>query len=117
MLISILFLGYFVTGCPKRDEKQLHNLNSKESPIPEKDFEGETVTLNEYDCAYGGCIYDETNQPNGNKLCSINYPSIEIASSVCETVKCDKIAQYNFKGKGSLRQKCFIMKNDFDYVI
>ena len=54
-----------------------------------------------YACAYGRCIENPVNQPNGNKLCMVNYPSFEIATENCEIHKCDKIAKYAVNGTGT----------------
>ena len=53
-------------------------------------------------CTYGRCIENSENQPNGNKLCLMNFPSIEIATENCEIHQCDKIASYIVNGTGYL---------------
>ena len=56
---------------------------------------------NDYACSYGNCIpHNATHQPNGNRLCMANFPSIEIAQKNCQIHNCDKIAKYDFNGTG-----------------
>ena len=79
MLISLLFFAFSVKACYKRDKK----------PKFEK-----------YKCSHGSCVDGAKKQLHGNKLCMTNYPSIELALEACDTHDCEKIAIYEFKGKG-----------------
>lgn len=78
----------FVTG--PQSYRRISQTKSDTEKFPEKGYE----------CSYGRCIQDSENQPNGNKLCMMNFQSIEIALENCEIHKCDKIAKYNYNGTG-----------------
>ena len=59
------------------------------------------LEIDGYACSYGNCIaQNATHQPNGNKLCMANFPSIEIAQKNCQIHNCDKIAKYDVNGTG-----------------
>ena len=79
MLISFLFIALSVRACFKGDKKP---------------------KTQEYKCSHGSCVDGAKKQPNGNKLCMTNYRSIELALEACDTHNCEKIAKYEFQGKG-----------------
>merc|ERR1712064_16700 len=74
MIISLSFLFFSATACGKKQDIQA------------------------YKCALGDCIQSSHDQPNGNKLCMVNFRSFELALQNCEIYKCDKIARYDFHG-------------------
>ena len=78
MFIPFLFFIFSVNACSKKQE------------------------IHAYKCAYGNCIENPNKQPNGNKLCKTNYPSIDLALENCDIHRCEKIAQYKFQGKGNV---------------
>jgi len=65
-----------------------NNANSVPPPLQDEGFT----------CAYAFCIEQTTIQPNGNKMCSQNYASLQDAQYYCHRYQCDAIIQYDFNG-------------------
>merc|ERR1719259_142296 len=62
-----------------------------------------------YTCAHALCLEKPTWSETGNRICSINYDSLQSAQYYCHMYKCDKIIQYEFNGSDKfeiLKESC-----------